>query len=599
MSDTTMAASWAHVTQWHAEVVIEEWIRLGLHHLCIAPGSRSSPLVLAAQAAPELQLHVHFDERGLGFYALGLAKASGAPVAVLTTSGSAVANLVPAAVEAWQTREPILWVSADRPEELHHCGANQTLAQAPLLQPWVVAQCLQAAAEPATEWPQVLQQLDDLWAALSEGPAHLNIAFREPLYPTQGTITGAGFMPPASMNAWLHSDQSYQAQPEHIQPKHTQPEHTQPEHAPPNPHHHHPTEAEWQAFCQGRGVIIAGALQPHEARQLQRFQAMLGWPLLTDIQSQCHGHPNTWPADRSLRDDKIRSTLSEADRILWLGDHLISKPLMQWLASRAGTDMQVECWQVCSRPGRRDAGFPVNRAFTADVAEWLKARPHSMTSHAWTLPPLPAVQIPASTTANSTRTREVAFFHQLGDWLPDQALLFLGNSLPIRLMDSLGHARSVAEVFTNRGVSGIDGLLATACGIAAARQQPLTLVLGDQSLLHDLNSMALARALTQPLVVMVINNGGGNIFDIMPIASAEVKARYFTAAHEDDFAHAAAQFGWRYQAPQDLPSAQAAYQAALTQAGPTLLEIQTLRGQAVTDWQACFRHSAPCPQGAS
>ncbi|WP_068997900.1 2-succinyl-5-enolpyruvyl-6-hydroxy-3-cyclohexene-1-carboxylic-acid synthase [Terasakiispira papahanaumokuakeensis] len=580
-----MTTHWAHITQWHAEVVIEEWIRLGLRHLCIAPGSRSSPLVLAAQsvlaeqAAPALQLHVHFDERGLGFYALGLAKAYKAPVAVLTTSGSAVANLVPAAVEAWQTREPVLWVSADRPTELHHCGANQTLAQAPLLGPWVVAQHLQQAAEPSTHWPQVLQQLDDLWTALSEGPAHLNIAFREPLYPTQGAIEGSGFTPPPNMNEWLHDDQPYHALTTQARPD------------PSHPDHATPTAAEWQVFCQGQGVIIAGALQPHEARQLQRFQAMLGWPLLTEIQSQCHGHPDTWPADRSLRDANIRSALNSADRILWLGDHLTSKPLMQWLASRTETDKQVECWQVCSRPGRRDAGFPVKRAFTADVAEWLNTRPHPVEAKAWNLPPLPELTIPASTTANSTSIREVAFFHLLGHWLPDQALLFLGNSLPIRLMDSLGHARSVAEVFTNRGVSGIDGILATACGVAAARQQPLTLVLGDQSLLHDLNSMALAGSLTQPFVVIVINNGGGNIFDIMPIDSAEVKSRYFMAAHENDFAHAAAQFGWQYQAPQDLASGQAAYQTALTQPGPTLLEVKTTRGQAVSDWRACFSHT--------
>ncbi len=171
-----------------ARLIIEELWRLGLRDLCFAPGSRSAPLTLAASQHGQLRCHSHFDERGLGFLALGLAKRSARPVALITTSGTAVANLYPAVVEARQSGIPLIVLSADRPPELIDCGANQAIPQVGIFAGYpVFSQNLPTPTSRIS--PRfLLGTLDQLWLTLAQnpGPAHLNCPFAEPLYPHQG-----------------------------------------------------------------------------------------------------------------------------------------------------------------------------------------------------------------------------------------------------------------------------------------------------------------------------------------------------------------------------------------------------------------------------
>lgn len=556
-TDLTTAS---HLTELQARLLIAELVRLGLKHLCIAPGSRSSALVIAAYQHPQLTLHVHFDERGLGFFALGLSKAFAAPVAVLTTSGSAVANLVPAAVEAWQETIPLLWLTADRPPELHHCAANQTIEQPPLLASLVCHQHDLPVAELGYPLSHLLSSLDNAWYQLARGPVHINIAMREPLYPTQAQPDWQALLAP--ITRWLTSDQPWQQQ------------------SPPTPLAA-PETTQWQQFCTGKGIIVAGELTPAEATAVAALQRQLGWPLLVDIQSQLAGVANTIPGDRALRADAIKQQLAAADRVLWFGDKLLSKPWLQWLTQHPWT----QSWQVCRHHGRRDANVPITHAFTAPVDQWLATLPNpapapwadALQTH---LPALPAalsdVQQPLC---------ELAVMAQLGQWLPHASTLFIGNSLPVRLLDSVGDWPQPPTVYTNRGASGIDGIIATASGLCCGQNQPVTLVIGDQSLLHDLNSLALAPTMDLPLVILLINNGGGNIFDIMPLADAQLKERYFRAQHRLIFNNISAQFAWHYNQPSTLIELRTVYQQALCRAQPTLIEVKTTPGEAVSAWQ--------------
>lgn len=551
----------SHCTELHARVLIEELARLGLTHLCIAPGSRSSPLLLAAKDHPTLTLHVHFDERGLGFFALGLAQALRQPVAVLTTSGTAVANLVPAAVEADQQDIPLLWLTADRPAELYQCAANQTINQPPLLVSLVRHQCCLSADE-TLPLPQLLTAIDDTWDQLALGPVHINMALREPLYPSQENWPCSTLLAPISH--WLNTSDRWQL----------------PLAEPPPPIL--PTATQWQTFCNDKGVIVAGALTPQEATAVSQLQQQLNWPLLVDVQSQLQGRPEALAADRLLRDKQHRITLSEAKNLLWFGDRIVSKHLLSFVSEHFWNDS----WQVCRIHGRRDAGTAIHTRFSSAPDHWLRSLPvHNATPWAGTLYQRQQAEEQRLAEQLSHDFSECAALFHLGTWLPPQSLLFVGNSLPIRILDSIGRLPNDVEVFTNRGASGIDGLIATATGIAKGRQQPMTLLIGDQSFLYDLNSLALTMAQRTPLVILLFNNGGGNIFDMLPVPDDQTRDRYFRASHGLIFNNIAQQFACHYHCPNTMIELQNIYRQALQHSGTTLIEMVTTPGSAVQQWQ--------------
>jgi 2-succinyl-5-enolpyruvyl-6-hydroxy-3-cyclohexene-1-carboxylate synthase len=186
-------------------LILEELSRLGVQHVCMAPGSRSTPLTLAAAKQTKLKQHLHFDERGLGFMALGLAKASQAPVAIITTSGTAVANLYPAVIEAWLTRVPLIVLSGDRPPELIDCGANQAI-----IQPAIFAQYAKQLNLPTPDLsirPEALLSLLDEAVSNQSQPVHINCMYREPLYPSTMSADFTQYL--STLGNWQHTSHPY------------------------------------------------------------------------------------------------------------------------------------------------------------------------------------------------------------------------------------------------------------------------------------------------------------------------------------------------------------------------------------------------------
>lgn len=540
-------------------LLIEELVRLGVQDICIAPGSRSSPLTLAAAAHPGIRTHLHFDERGLGFLALGLAQGLQRPVALIVTSGSAVANLLPAVVEARQSGIPLWLLTADRPAELVSCGANQAIDQTQIFAGYPVHQLQLPVPDNGIAPSWLLAALDQ--AAFQQqqtpGPVQINCPFREPLYPVEGQRLPDNAL--RGLNAWLSSTQPW-----------TQYQTTQPV---------CPVSPAWPEVRQSKGIIVAGRLHRREdAAAVLKLARQTGWPLLADIQSQLRFHPQAITyADLALHHPQFRAELAQAETLLLFGARLVSKRLQTLI----NTHHWQHCWQIDSSSERLDNGLPVRQRFVVSPELWCQAHHCEPQRIPWQPLQTWEQKLASLIESHLPAWSEITLCHQLNSQL--QGVLFAGNSMPIRLLDMLGTAGfPPAHVYTNRGASGIDGLIATAAGVARAHpQQATTLLLGDTSALFDLNSLALLRELSSPFVLIIINNDGGNIFHMLPVPEQnQIREHYYQLPHGLNFRAGAEQFGLAYAAPADAPSFRQAYQTALMQPRATLLECKVTTGEA-------------------
>lgn len=527
-----------------ATLILEALTRHQVQHICIAPGSRSTPLTLAAASHPHLICHTHFDERGLGHLALGLAKASGQPVALIVTSGTAVANLYPAIIEAGLTGERLIMLTADRPTELIDCGANQAIRQ-----PGMFASHPQQSLNLPRPTPDIsarwlVSAIDNGLSALEHGAMHINCPFAEPLYGTEGEdypqwsqVLGEWWQGRQPWLSYTHSARQ-------------------------------PVEADWPLWRQKRGVIIAGRMAAHQGEQLAQWAKTLGWPLISDVQSQT-GNPLPC-ADLWLAHPQARQVLAQAELVIQFGSSLTGKRLLQWQAAC----QPQEYWLVDPLPGRLDPAQHQGRRIQTTVSAWLALHPAaSQQRWAEALEALSARTVALVKNRMADHFGEASFAHQLPALLPEQGQLFVGNSLVVRLLDSLAQLPAGYPVFANRGASGIDGLISTAAGVQRAGDKPTLILIGDLSALYDLNSLALLRQCTAPTVMVVVNNNGGQIFSLLPTPEQD-RQRYYCMPQNVEFSHAAAMFGLHYACPDSAQALTAAVEHGWLHGGVTLIELK-------------------------
>ncbi|MCE0559109.1 2-succinyl-5-enolpyruvyl-6-hydroxy-3-cyclohexene-1-carboxylic-acid synthase [Motilimonas sp. E26] len=536
-----------------AQLIIESLYRGGINQIFMAPGSRSTPLTLAAHEHHGITLHSHFDERGLGYCALGAAKAQQAPVAIITTSGTAVANLYPAVIEAKLTGVPLIILSADRPTELLQCSANQAIDQVGIFASHVVTSVNLAPAGTEINANYLLAQIGQALYLQQQqaGPIHINCPFREPFYPKEKSQDLRHYL--ASINPWLRSESPYinkSVPPSKLLPIDN-----------------------WPELQTKKGLIIAGQLaNTEQAYEIASFAQALGWPLLMDIQSSGKGHP--WSLhyyDQLLHHPDFYAALNQVELIIQFGCRLVSKRLQQFLQASSAQFIGVQ-----SQADLMDPSHGMGSYFHIDPVTWLTAHPVAQ-HHPWAEHLYQAdAEISQLIAAQSHELSEFSVAHGLSRLVPDNSALFIGNSLPVRLMDMFAEANSKQQqIFTNRGASGIDGLLACAIGVSKILDhRPVTLLLGDTSLLHDLNSMALLKQLKNPFVVIVLNNDGGSIFNLLPLPDDQQTAREcYQLPHGLNFANAAAMFGVNYMQPKEQQEFELDYASALIEPGATLIEI--------------------------
>ncbi|HMP74850.1 MAG TPA: 2-succinyl-5-enolpyruvyl-6-hydroxy-3-cyclohexene-1-carboxylic-acid synthase [Kiritimatiellia bacterium] len=559
-----------------AELLVEELARSGVRAIGVAPGSRSSPLAEAAAAQKQMDLVVHPDERGLAFHLLGRAKASRRPAAVVTTSGTAAANLFPAVAEAHHAGIPLIVITADRPHELRDCGANQATDQTKLFGTFVRRFIELPPPDPAIAPGFLLAAVDDaVHAARLEvpGPVHLNVLFREPLAPTPVPYSWRAMQ--RELGAWLTHKRPWV-------------DHAQVETNPLR------DDTLLNALgAASRGIILAGAMNEEDAAAAVTLAERMGWPLLPDLQSGLRlgsDSPAVVPhADLLLCSERFRATCKGA-LLLQLGSGFVTRRFLDFAGS---PDFSARIL-VDPAPGRVDPRHRASHRVMARVGPWIRSvLPH--------LPPRSAGTFPTEWREASQRVEralekrfssdamsEPAIAWTLSRLLKEDHACFIGNSLPIRMAATFASASGVASpVYANRGLSGIDGQLATAAGCAVGAGVPLTALVGDLTFLHDLNSLALLRQLRVPVIIVLINNDGGGIFSLLPIAdSARHFERVFGTPHGLGFKSAANLFGLSYAAPRTLSALERAWRAAARSGRSCLIEMRTTRAATAREVRA-------------
>jgi 2-succinyl-5-enolpyruvyl-6-hydroxy-3-cyclohexene-1-carboxylate synthase len=543
-----------------ASAFAEELARGGLRLAVISPGSRSTPLAVALWRQPEIEVSVIVDERSAGFFALGAAQASGDPVALLCTSGTALVNYHPAVVEADESGIPLLVLSADRPPELRGIGAGQTIDQIKAFGSSVRWFCEVGTHEADDDGLLHYRSVAcrALGAARGEvrpGPVHLNLPWREPLapVPVEGAVTATDPLAlegrdkrPLTAVTKIDLEPSVFLLDEmagHI----------------------------GDAIS---GVIVAGRQLDSELREpLAHLARVSGFPILADPTSQlrCGPHDRSHVVaayDLLLRDEHFaRSIVPEL--ILRFGEMPTSKPLRAWIAASGADEIVIDPYGGWNEPTNRAAA--VLRADPTELASGWAARLEGLEGRER---PLPDRWLEAEKAAQGVLDKELtakgeitepALHRALGAAHQDGDLVYTGSSMPIRDQETfLVPSTTDVAFLSNRGANGIDGLISSGIGAAHASGRPTTIVSGDLGLLHDLGSLATLRDVETPVRIVVIDNDGGGIFHFLPqeaaLPSDEFEALLGTPRGVDA-AKAAALFDLPHQRLEslaDLPDALAA-----------------------------------------
>jgi 2-succinyl-5-enolpyruvyl-6-hydroxy-3-cyclohexene-1-carboxylate synthase len=495
--------------------LVDEWLRHGLRHALVAPGSRSTPMALALAARPELEVHIFHDERSASFAALGIALAAGVPAVLLCTSGTAAAHFHAAVVEAHQSGVPMMVLSADRPPELHGVGAPQTIEQTNLYGDAVRSFVDPGVADDAQRetWRSVASAAWQQATGERPGPVHLNLPFREPLVGDVGELpSGEGVV--MTLPRRLVTDEFI------------------------------------DLLTMAHGLIVAGS-GVDEPRQVQALAEATGWPVLADPLSGCQHLESAVVRFDAL----LRHTGFAADHypavVLQLGMPPASKVLGQWLAASGASHVAVSPMGLVSDPnllGARQVHAPIGALCSQlaamvshhhrDVlwlADWLRADRTARTVIDTALSAEPRLSEPGAARAMTAG-------------VPAGGHLVVASSMPVRDVEWFGTPRSDVTVHANRGANGIDGVIATAIGVAIGSGAPTGVLLGDVAFCHDMSSLTALHSRGLDLTIVVTDNDGGAIFSFLPQASTlsdEQFEQLFGTPHGTDIVAVARALGLR------------------------------------------------------
>lgn len=508
-----------NIQTFHAAVVVRSLVANGLEHVVISPGSRSTPLTLAFAAHPKVKSHIIIDERSAAFVALGMASATGKPSALVCTSGTAVANYFPAIAEAQKAGHPMLVLSADRDFNEMNTGANQWIDQINVFGNKTV---FFAQVKPRETDPRDISRLEYLahqaWceSILRGGCAHLNFPFRKPLEPTSDYLNGlANFYEKGPEMAFSISIPvsrfTLDASIKKLLEKSTTPV-----------------------------IITTGGIRSNTTIELIKKISKTGIPVLAEtgsIGSEL-SEIDTFidGANTFLRHESICTQL-KPDILIRFGDEPIGKGLLTYL--KVHRNVQVVRFSERSNwsnstfspekivflpdKGLFDNSFELNNSLNPD---WLQS---------WRFHENKILNRRNQLFKAEIKLRDGDIYGILSQSIADDEHLFISNSFPARDIDSFGDQRLKSrKIFMNRGASGIDGIISTALGISLASSTPITLIAGDLAFAHDLSALIPVKNLNAELRIIVINNNGGAIFDMLPVANSEHFDEFFrTSQHID------------------------------------------------------------------
>ncbi len=558
--------------------LVDELARCGVRHACTSPGSRSTPLVVPLVRDGRLRCWSHVDERSGAFFALGLAKATGVPSVLACTSGTAAANYAPAVHEAREAGVPLVVLTADRPPELREVGAGQVIDQVKLFgaaAKWFVEVGNHAATPERVRWMRSLA-CRAVWTALDGRPGvvHLNFPFRDPLVPPAGLPEPEPAGRPDG-TPWLRIG--------------------------PGPESPAATGLELAALLRGRrrGVVVVGR---HERRSplgvaTERFASAIGWPVLSDPLggARC-GSSAIAHYDAILRDPGFADT-HRPDAVVRIGDLPTSKPLRQWLASLD------DVAQVAFEPAGvwHDPAGVLRALVRGDAAVTLMAVAQGALGAPDEVPEPPflpsdrlepaapewlggwqsadaAAELGVAATLRDELSEPRAA-RELGAVLEGDDVLVVASSMPVRDVETYWPVRrKPPRVLSNRGANGIDGTISTAYGVAASGVRTVLLI-GDVAFAHDIGGLLSGRRYDLPLTIVLLDNDGGGIFEMLPISGeADVYEEHIATPLGLDFAHASALYGARHVVAEDLAGLRAELTRSLNaRDGTTVIVVRTDR----------------------
>lgn len=559
-------------TAW-AELLLRSLVEAGVRHAIISPGSRSTPLVWAACRTLGLRCHCLIDERSAGFYALGQARISGIPSLLICTSGTAASHYYPAVIEARESGVPLLILSADRPFEAQHVSAHQTIDQVRLFGAYAPYHEL---GTPVFEHDSLLALRRTAFQVVAtsreapRGAVHLNFRARKPLEPCLGASPVT--LPPTSALTATRE-------------------------APPRP----PADVDVEYLLASLSnsdcpLLICGPLALRDSPSpalVRRFVALSGCILCPEATSQLRFQLEPELEGGALCDtyDWLLGSAALRDRLkpdfaLQLG----ATPISSALGALLGRHADPLRYAICAESGWPDSvhqsahvvrARPVDLLGAACVALERQPRPISRPQ----LPTWRRAQAVARSVIDQHLGEdfgEAAAVASVSELLPDGSTLVLGNSLPPRLIDRYCAAgRRGLRVCSQRGASGIEGAIASALGSASVAGVATTLLVGDISFLHDIGSLwaaqperTLSDAFAHPVVIVVLNNGGGRIFEQLPIArQAGVDMRWWTTPHRLELGALAAAYAVPHVQALERAELHAALRAAYARAGVSLIEV--------------------------
>jgi len=534
-ADLNLACAWA---------LVDELAAGGVEHACLSPGSRSTPLALALARHPDVTVHVHLDERSSAFFAVGLARASRRPVAIACTSGTAAAEFLPAVVEASQSRVPIAVLTADRPPRLRGTGANQSIEQ-----PGLYGAYTRASIEmplPETEgqdawWRQAAREALEPLLGDPPGPVHINCPFEEPLTPSVGFSLPAPTAErpelPGRPDAQLTAEEGDRLAAE---------------------------------ISGARGAVVMGGWPGDLSSEAGFWGGTLGWPVIAEPTSTGRWPGDALSAGQALLGDPgwaemhrpelviqigaaptMRATqalVASAERVL-VADRWHLDPDPERLASwRLAVDAEALREALRTRPIDQAGGVALMGEHTeVGARELWEGRLHPAPAEwreAWRSADLAARSAMDGFLDSIDEPFEPRIARDVAAWIPEGGTLVVGNSTPVRDLDLVMAPRDGLRVVGNRGASGIDGLVSTALGVASAgprsapsewqRPQATVALIGDLSFLYDLGAVAWNAARGIDLIVVVVANGGGEIFSLLPQHELDEHRELFVTPHGAD-----------------------------------------------------------------
>lgn len=488
-----------------ASFIISTLVDKGVRHFFITPGYRSSPLIKALNLTSRVNITTHIDERSLAFLALGFAKASGKMPAIILTSGTSLGNTMPAVMEAHHDQTPLLVISADRPFELQDVGANQTTYQEDFFKPFVARSLNLPSLCHLTAKNAIYTALDNL-LSVKNSPLHLNVSFKKPFFDKDDKL-------PTSLTTPLHLKReliSHQGA-LNLDPKLLE-------------------ELLTRLSRYEKGIILVGQKEADVCmHDLKILSKALSWPLLIDKLSCI----NTGESKEEVTyfdlilSSNIDLSLLAVDAVLQIGHRFISSSLAAFI-NNSKPKLHAQISNNCHS---FDAGHSFTERYIAHPEKTLAilskiahssepAKNQTSFFKAWSR--LDQKMGKAVAEIPNAQPSLLGFFHKLSSFIKDDSALFIGNSLTVRAASScFNSTRRTRPLITNRGLAGIDGNIATAIGACMAAKKPLIACIGDQTFLHDFASLQLLKKCPYPFTLVVLDNGGGQIFSRLPIEMSE------------------------------------------------------------------------------